>query len=203
MKAILRGFFALIIFTLVAVVPIVYFRYAYTFSKRLREVVPGVLYRSGQLTAPGFIDAIKRLGIRTVINAQDEFPNPQVAAGFFTWETVPEEELCRQLGVRYVHLPPRLLSPNEVESRRPEAIDQFLAIMDDPANYPVLLHCRAGLHRTGVLSAVFRMEYQGWPHKEALDELRALGFGELACTSANEYVTQYVLSYRPGERRPY
>ena len=34
--------------------------------------------------------------------------------------------------------------------------------MDDPDSYPVLIHCNAGLNRTGVMVAVYRMEYQGW-----------------------------------------
>ena len=72
--------------------------------------------------------------------------------------------------------------------------------MDDPANHPVLLHCRAGLHRTGVLAAVYRMEYQGWTPAQAIDELKAYGFGEFPCSSANDYITQYVLTFRRGVR---
>ena len=39
---------------------------------------------------------------------------------------------------------------------------EFLAVMDNRANYPVLVHCFAGIHRTGTMCAVFRMEYHGW-----------------------------------------
>ena len=88
--------------------------------------------------------------------------------------------------------------PNE----RPRAIDEFLAVMDDERNYPVLFHCRAGLHRTGCLAAVYRMEYQGWSRDAAWRELRAHGFGEWVSTAANDYIRQYVLTYRPGLRRP-
>jgi protein tyrosine/serine phosphatase len=73
--------------------------------------------------------------------------------------------------------------------------------MDDPTNHPVLIHCRAGLHRTGVLTAVYRMEYEGWSTREAFNELKSNGFGDSACTSANEYVSQYVLAYRPRSSR--
>ena len=41
-------------------VPLVAFRAGYAHHKRLREVAPGILYRSGQLTAAGFCDAIAR-----------------------------------------------------------------------------------------------------------------------------------------------
>src|SRR5262249_20318216 len=86
--------------------------------------------------------------------------------------------------------------------QRPEAVDQFLALMDREDTYPVLIHCKAGLHRTGCLVAVYRMEYQGWSNLQAFREMKALGFGTFACTSANEYVRQYVLDYRPGVPRP-
>src|SRR5262249_40021970 len=52
----------------VLVVPIVYLRWKYTASKRLRAVTPGRCYRSGQLTAGGFERAIRRYHIHTVIN---------------------------------------------------------------------------------------------------------------------------------------
>lgn len=181
----------------VVLVPYVYYRYSYAHSKRLREVVSGQVYRSGQLTAPGFRDAVRRYKIRTIINVQDEFPDPQIDAGFFTSQTIAETELCNELGVRYIHLAPDLVPRNCVPQYRPQVIDEFLSVMDDPEIYPVLIHCRAGLHRTGVLIGVYRMEYQGWTPQQAMQEIRALGFGDSACTSANDYIMQYVLTYKP------
>ena len=77
----------------------------------------------------------------------------------------------------------------------------MLAVFDDPSNYPILIHCRAGLHRTGCMAAIYRMEYQGWTPERAVDEMRAHGFGDFACTAANDYVYQYVLTYRRGVRK--
>jgi hypothetical protein len=45
--------------------------------------------------------------------------------------------------------------------------------------------------------AIYRMEYEGWSMRDAFLELKANGFGESTCNSANDYVAQYVLSYRP------
>jgi hypothetical protein len=191
---------------MLTVVPYVYYRWEYTHSKRLREVVPGLVYRSGQMTADGFADAVKH--IRTIcrtdhcciINLQDEFPDPDIRRSYFDKGTIKESELCRRLGVRYVFLPPDLISRKRVPPDRPEAIDRFLALMDDPSTYPVLLHCRAGLHRTGIMVAVYRMEYQGWTREQAIAEMKENGFGEWPCTAANDYLTQYILTYRPGLR---
>jgi protein tyrosine phosphatase (PTP) superfamily phosphohydrolase (DUF442 family) len=158
-----------------------------------------VIYRSGQLTAEGFREAVERYGIRTVINLQNEAPDPAVRASFFSGQTTPESELCRQLGVRFVYIGPDLLHPRLAKSARPKAIEEFLQVMDEPANYPVLLHCRAGLHRTGCLAGVYRLEYENWTKDQVIAEMKANGFGE-NCHAANEYIVQYILKYLPGQR---
>jgi len=185
---------------LLVVVPFVHFRAVYAHGKRLREVTPGKVYRSGQMTAEGFTEAVARYQIRTILNLQDEYPDPDIQKSFWSDETVKETALCRQLGVRYLYLPPDLISRRLVPAQRPEAIERLLAVLDDPASYPVLLHCKAGLHRTGVMVAVYRMEYEGWSPQQAIRELKDNGFGEWPCTSANDYITQYILTYRPGLR---
>ncbi|HWG43403.1 MAG TPA: dual specificity protein phosphatase family protein [Gemmataceae bacterium] len=187
---------------IIIVAPAVYFRCVYDTHKRLRIVHPGRFYRSGQMTADGFADAVDRYHIRTIINVQDEFPDPDLETSFWSGSTVKESQLCRQLGVRYVHLAPTLISRRLIPAYRPRAIDQLLTVLDDEANYPVLLHCHAGLHRTGILTAVYRMEYDGWSAAEAYREMKAQGFGPWVCTCANDYVTQFVLSYRRGLRFP-
>jgi tyrosine-protein phosphatase SIW14 len=180
--------------------PFLNYRAAYAHHKRLREVEPGVLYRSGEMTAQGFRDAVRARGIRTVVNCQNEFPDPALPRTFWDRGTVPESEVCRELGVRYVHLDPDLCDNRLDPAARPRVIDEFLAVLDDPANRPVLLHCKAGLHRTGCLAAVYRMEFDGWGPRRALDELKAHGFGDSAATAANDYVRQYLLNFRPRSR---
>jgi hypothetical protein len=199
-SALARWVLGLAVAALVLVAPIVDFRWKYTYAKRLREVVPGKVYRSGQLTAPGFACAVKRFGLRTIINLQEDYPDPDIALGYFTADTIKESDLCRRLGVRFVFIGPDTLPRRELTQARPVAIDRFLAILDNADSYPVLLHCRAGLHRTGVMTAVYRMEYQGWSKHEAIAELKDNGFGEWPCSSANDYIAQYILGYRPGLR---
>jgi tyrosine-protein phosphatase SIW14 len=200
MSVVLRGALVVLVAALVTVVPVFFYRCAYVHGKRFREVAPGRLYRSGQMTADGFTEKIKQYHIRTVINLQDEYPDPDIQLTALSLHSVPETELCRRLGVRYVYLPPDLIPRREVPEHRPAAIDRLLAILDQPESYPVLLHCRAGLHRTGVMVAVYRMEHDGWGPREAIAELKENGFGEWACGAANDYITQYILTYRRGVR---
>jgi hypothetical protein len=50
------------------------------------------------------------------------------------------------------------------------------------------------------MTAVYRMEYENWSPGQAHRELKANGFGEFASTAANDYITQYILTYRRGIR---
>jgi hypothetical protein len=195
-----RWCFGAVIVCLLTVAPYFYYRYCYTHAKRLREVVAGKFYRSGCMTVPGFREAIQRYGIRTIINLMDEWPDPDLYCAYFCGSRLKESELCKELNVNYIFLPVDILNRNAAPGRRPEAIEKFLEIMDNPANHPVLLHCKAGLHRTGCLAAVYRMEYGGWTNAEALRELKHMGFGEFVSSSANEYITQYVMTYQRGLR---
>jgi hypothetical protein len=196
-----RWLFGLAIALLLTVVPVVHYRWVYTHGKRLRDITPGKIYRSGEMTAEGFRGAVERLRLRTIINLQDEYEDPDLPLDFLGTGTIKESDLCRELGVRYVYLPPRLISRKLVPAQRPPAIDRFLELLDDPSVYPVLIHCRAGLHRTGVMAAVYRMEYDQFTREQALGELKAHGFGEFNSTAANDYIVQYILTYRPGLRR--
>ncbi len=202
MANVIRGVLVVCIVFLVGVLPVVWYRAVYDRGKRLRVVAPGRFYRSGQMTADGFADAFARFGIRTVVNVQDDYPDPDLDQNFFGLHKVRESEWCGRHGVRYVALSPDLIARKSVGPRHPAVINEFLRIMDDERNYPVLIHCHAGLHRTGCLCAVYRMEYEGWSPTEAFAEMKAHGFGEWVCTSANDYVKQYVLAYRPRGHRP-
>lgn len=198
----LRGFFCLLLGALLLVAPFLYYRYGYTYAKRLRVVDSGLVYRSGCMTAPGFREALTRLKIRTVLNLQDEAPDPALAEGYFTADSILESQLCKEMNVNFVFLGLDLLERQKSETARPAAIEQFLALMDNPDNYPVLIHCKAGLHRTGCLVALYRMEYDHWSMERALNELKANGFGEYVSTKANDYIAQYVVNYHPGIRKP-
>ncbi len=180
-----------------------FYRGVWEKGKRLRVAVPGRLYRSGQLTVAGFADAVHRYGIRSVVNVQQEFPDPSIRMDYISRATIGEQEMCKTFGVKYIHVKPDLISSAEYPKKRPAVLDDMLAVYDDPRNYPMLIHCKAGLHRTGLLTALHRVEYQGWTVGEAYRELKAHDFGDKACTEANLYVKQYLLDYKPrGNHTP-
>ena len=181
-------------------VPYLYYRYTLEHSKRLRPITEGRIYRSGCLTADGFRDAIQKYKIKTVISFWDEDPDPELHANRFSRGTIKESDLCDSMGVYYKFIYVQLLPEHRFGKERLKAVDDFLDMMDDESNYPVLIHCKAGLHRTGVMSAIYRMEYEGWSRSDALRELRSHGFGHFTANTSNEYILQYVMSYQPRNR---
>lgn len=64
------------------------------------------------------------------------------------------------------------------DKSRPETekVEEFLKIVNDPANQPVFVHCRGGRHRTGMLTAVYRMRHDGWNAARAYDEMKKFDF---------------------------
>ncbi len=202
MRVALRWTLAVLIAAGIVGVPTAYYRATYAHAKRLREVSPGKVYRCGQLTANGFREAIRRYGIRTVVNLQEEARDPFLPETWQKSAKLTESELCQELGVRYISLDGGVIAaPGPEGLNRPRVIDDFLEILDDPANHPVLFHCKAGLHRTGLLAAVYRIEYEGWTIADAVRELRANGFGTYAATEDNIYLVQFLQHYQRGQRR--
>ena len=181
--------------------PFLYYRFTLEHSKRLRPVVAGQVYRSGCLSADGFREAIQKLKIKTVLTFWDEDPDPTLHNSRFDSTSIKESELCKSLGVDYKFIYVELLPDQRAGKERPPAIDEFLKVMDDPDSYPVLFHCKAGLHRTGVMAAIYRMEYDGWSRQDAMRELRAHGFGYWVANASNEYIRQYVMPYQPRALR--
>jgi tyrosine-protein phosphatase SIW14 len=113
-------------------------------------------------------------------------------------ETPPdqaEEENCRKLDINYLRLRPRRWwAPTPGPVPADANVKQFLTVMDDPGTYPVMIHCFAGIHRTGAYIAIYRMEYDRWDNAAALDELRANGYETLD----DEWdVYDYLKDYRP------
>ncbi len=151
---------------------------------KFRVVRPGVLYRSAQLTLPGLKRIVHDYGIRTVVSLRDE-DRPDDAA---------EEAYCHKEEVSFFRLPPRhwdaIDGPAEVEPN----VNKFRDIISDPDNYPILVHCFAGIHRTGAYVAIYHMERDHWTNDEAIADLRAGGYTTL---STDLDLLGYLEQYRP------
>lgn len=178
---------------LVVAPAVLYSSYRQTALRNVRVVEDGVLYRSGQLSPAGFDRVLHDYGIKTVVTLRSaRSPGLPVPDGW-------EEEVCKARGLKHVRLVPKVWGVNEKgEVPADENVRAFLAVVDDPVNHPVLVHCFAGIHRTGTMCAVFRMEYHRWPAEKAIAETQVYGFDP---EDMHEHIEGYLSGYRPRWKR--
>jgi tyrosine-protein phosphatase SIW14 len=75
-----------------------------------------------------------------------------------------------EAGLRLVEIP---VEPWDADD---DEIAAFLRVATDPDARPVLVHCRHGADRTGMMVAAYRRCMQGWTAEQALAELPRFGF---------------------------
>lgn len=188
MPRIIRALLILYILAILIGAPWAYYQITEKMARNFHVVEDGVLYRSGQLPLAGLKRITHEHGIRTVICLRDGDHDVDRA----------EEAYCKRWGLTHVRIPP--LSWSAAKGSAPTApapvergLETFRKVMNDPANHPVLIHCFAGLHRTGAYCAVYRMDYQGWSNADALAEMRAIGYDTL---DNDRDLLRFLSSYR-------
>lgn len=114
-------------------------------------------FRGGQPKEKQYKE-LQALGIKTIIDLRDD----------------PEEYEKREaeaLGMRYVHLP--MIAK---KYPKPETVEEFLKLVDDPATGKFFVHCAGGRHRTGVLGAVYRFNHYKWNFDQVYAEMKKYDF---------------------------
>ena len=104
-------------------------------------------------------DDLAKLGVKLVIDLAEEGDSNEGAS-------------VERAGMKFVRIPMST-------SRRPSQpeIDQFLSLVNEQANQPVYVHCMGGRHRTGAMTAVYRMTQDGWTADRAFSEMKQYKFG--------------------------
>jgi hypothetical protein len=147
--------------------------------RRFAVVQEGVLYRSAQPTAGGVLQLVEGLGVKTVVCLRRELP--QLCRGFLDprQPSGPAEgDLVTRLGATHR----RWLMGGEAHWPwfSGQQFEDFFRLMDEPANFPVAVHCIGGRHRTGTFVALYRMEYDRWDVDAAVREMYSFNFGNPA-----------------------
>lgn len=151
--------------------------------KNFAEVSSSHIYRSGQLSERQLDSAIDRYGLRRVICLNSEYAER-------------ERAVCERRGVEFHHFP----MPSDGRG----AMEQFTAIyrllMENDAK-PVLVHCNAGVARTGVSVALYRIIHDGWTTDKALNELKSFERRGRMTIELQQHVRQMAVQVRDAIRR--
>lgn len=118
------------------------------------------------------------IGVKTVIDLQGDGTNHD------------EARLVEAAGMKFYRIPMTTHVPPT-----PEQLALFLKIVNDPAQQPVYVHCKGGKHRTGVMTAVYRMEQDNWTSSQAFEEMKRYRFG---MDFLHPEFKRFVYNYRPA-----
>jgi protein tyrosine/serine phosphatase len=137
-------------------------------------------YRGAQPSGRDYAD-LAALGVRTIINLTSDDADPY------------EKTMTERAGMRYVQLPMTTHKPPT-----PAELARFLEIVNDPAQQPVYVHCVGGRHRTGVMTAVYRMTKDDWTADQAFKEMKRYKYG---ADFLHPEFKRFVYAYRPETLR--
>lgn len=120
----------------------------------LYRMAPG-LYRSALPRAQDW-PQLEQLGVATVINLYQK----------------SDDQWLRDPRIRRIQLP---LHTDRIDDA--DVIEVMRSIRQAQAQGPVLIHCKHGQNRTGLIAAMYRIIYQDWSKEQALAEMAGGGFG--------------------------
>jgi tyrosine-protein phosphatase SIW14 len=193
MRRTLRNLFGCAMVILFVGGPLAYALHDHGQMRNFHVVREGVLYRSGQMSVAGLQQAIHDYDIKTVVSLRDVVV-PGEPPG-----DVEEEAYCEKHEINFHRLAPAGWYAKDGPAPVEAAIRTFNKIMANPANYPVLVHCFAGVHRTGAYVAVYRMEREHWSNTRAISEVKDFGY----TTLDDEWdVLGYLEVYQPSWQAP-
>jgi protein tyrosine phosphatase (PTP) superfamily phosphohydrolase (DUF442 family) len=128
-----------------------------------RSRVGDGLFRSSH-PMPYQLRAAARAGVRSVLNLRGV--EPHIGSNQLEWD------VCRQLNLPVFHYPLGSRSPPE----RQHLLDLIQLFDRLPA--PILIHCKSGADRAGLVSALYLLVNQKRPLDQALKQL-SLRFGHI------------------------
>jgi hypothetical protein len=119
--------------------------------------VANIFFRSAQPEAQGFSTLATQYGVKTVISLR----------AFNS-----DEPLTRGLSLRLVRF-----KIHTWHIEREDVVGALRSLRRAIKEGPVLLHCQHGADRTGLITALYRILYEGWSKQAALAEMLNGKFG--------------------------
>jgi len=114
-------------------------------------------YRGAQPKDQDYAD-LAALGVKTVIDLQRD-------------NKTDEQSLVEAQGMKFFRI-----GMSDRDRPSAEQAELFLKIVNDPANQPIYVHCAGGRHRTGAMTAIYRITHDGWSADQAFQEMKNYDF---------------------------
>ena len=160
----------IIVFSIVVFVLVLVGKYVYdmNINHNFETITEGKVYKSGVIPPDEMKDYINKYQIKSVVDLRmpgtdDIVLNPEKLG-----ELLAEKQTVAKIeGVNYFSNPSEQV-PSE------KNISVFNKIMDNKANYPVLIHCYHGTGRAELYSAIYRIEYENMDRDEARTSTRMI-----------------------------
>jgi len=114
-------------------------------------------YRGAQPHGRDYSD-LAALGVKTIIDLDGSDST--------------EQGLVEKAGMTFFRMP--MTTHDQPQA---SVVAKFLSIVNDAANQPVYVHCVGGRHRTGIMTAVYRMTQDHWTADRAFSEMEQYHFG--------------------------
>ena len=126
------------------------------------------VYKSGVIPPDELENYIQKYHIKSVVDLRfpgtaDLVNNPEIPKEL----TAEQEAISKIKGVTYFNN-----GSDQVPTQ--QNLDSFFKIMDNSANYPVLIHCYHGVGRAEMYSAIYRIEYEKWTNEQARQGVRTI-----------------------------
>jgi len=116
-----------------------------------------ILYRGGQ-PAESDYKALASFGIHTIVDLRND-------------EESFAKSAAEAAGMKYVNIPMDGVSaPSDAD------VAKFLSVVNDPSSGKIFMHCKAGIHRTGAMGAVYRIAKGGWDYDKTYQEMKNYEF---------------------------
>ena len=157
-------------FAILAVVLFIVGKYVYdmNINHNFETITEGKVYKSGVIPPNEIAHYIGKYHIKSVVDLRfpgtaDLVNNPEIPAEL----TAEKEAVAKIPGVNYFNN-----GSDQVPSQH--NLDIFFKIMDNPKNYPVLIHCYHGIGRAEMYSALYRIEYENFTNEQARQGVRPI-----------------------------
>lgn len=145
------------------------------------------VYNSGAVPLDQLGDFVDDHKIKTIVDLRDGLIQTELNPENKNQVNAEEYEVNKIAGINYYNLPTDQIPADST-------VQKFLKIMDDPKNYPVLIHCHHGVGRSRLFSSIYRIEYENFTNEDARENARL--FWEFGTNfSKNSEKGAYLMNY--------